>query len=293
MCPAPEYSLPAAPPASLPADLGEVVQKALEEDIGSGDLSAALVEEARPVRGHILVREAAVLCGQPWVEEVFRRLDPRVRLQWRYQDGDTPAAGEILCHLDGPARPILSGERTALNFLQLLSGTATLSRAYAERARGAATVLLDTRKTLPGLRSAQKYAVRCGGCHNHRMGLFDALLLKENHQRAAASLKTLMGAARARFPQQTLEVEVRSLEELRRALELGAELILLDNFTLPQLRQAVRMGAGKASLEASGNIHLENLEEILATGVERVSIGALTKHCRSVDMSLCIESSED
>jgi len=277
---------------ALPSDLATQVEAALREDIGSGDVTAALVPAAQQVRGSVITRERAVLCGSPWVQETFRRLDERVQLSWQAHDGQTVSAGATLFSIRGPARAVLTGERTALNFLQLLCATATITRAYVEALAGTACRILDTRKTLPGLRSAQKYAVRCGGGDNHRMGLYDRVLIKENHIAAAGSITAAIAAARERAPGISVEVEVESLSELHEALQAHPDIILLDDFSLADLRTAVavnRERGAPAQLEASGSISLERVREIAETGVDFVSVGSLTKHVRAVDLSMRLE----
>jgi nicotinate-nucleotide pyrophosphorylase (carboxylating) len=271
------------PPRTL---IEDDVQRALAEDVGSGDLTAQLVPDA-DAHAELLTREDAVLCGTAWFDEVFRQLDARVRVTWYKHDGDRVAANTLLCRLDGPARTLLSGERCALNFLQTLSGTATLTARYVETLRGTRAKLLDTRKTLPGLRRAQKYAVVCGGGHNHRLGLYDAVLIKENHIAAAGSVSAALARARAAVtPDIPVEIEVETLTQLREALDAGAARILLDNFDLARLTTAVRDTAGRAALEASGGITLDNIRAIAETGVDYISVGSLTKHLRAIDLSL-------
>ena len=281
------------PVDTLPPDLGEQVVRALEEDVGSGDLTAALVPSGRRAVATVITREDAVLCGCAWFDEVFRRLDPSVRVSWDANDGDAVAAGQRLCRLDGPARPLLTGERTALNFLQTLSGTATTTRRYAALIDDLPCRVLDTRKTLPGLRRAQKYAVLCGGGRNHRMGLYDGVLVKENHIVAAGSIGAAVSAARAAGTGIPVEVEVESLDELRQALDAGADMALLDEFSLDDLRTAVAINRshprGPMKLEASGNVNFETLRAVAETGVDFVSIGSLTKHVRAVDLSMRFE----
>ena len=272
---------------TLPDDIAETVRRALAEDVGAGDLTADLIPANIRAQAQVITREEAVLCGQAWFEEVFRSLDKRVRVEWLARDGERVRANQILCTLEGPARALLTGERTALNFLQTLSGTATVTRRYVDAVQGTRAQILDTRKTLPGLRGAQKYAVRCGGGQNHRMGLYDAILIKENHIAAAGSVSAAVRAARAAAPGgTTVEVEVENLEQLKEALAAGTDRLLLDNFSLKRLREAVHETAGRAKLEASGGITLENLRTIAETGVDYISIGALTKHVRAVDLSL-------
>ena len=239
----------------LPPDIKECVQRALAEDLGSGDRTAALIPQAAQAQARVISRERAIVCGRAWFDEVFAQLDARVTLSWEIQDGDSVQTGQTLCTLRGPARAVLSGERTALNFLQTLSGTATTTRVYVDAVRGTAAVILDTRKTLPGLRRAQKYAVTCGGGQNHRMGLYDAILIKENHIRASGSISAALAAARAAGGERVpLEIEVENLEQLHAALAAGAQRLLLDNFDLAGLRSAVAVTAGRARLEASGGV---------------------------------------
>ena len=268
-------------------DINASVARALAEDIGSGDITAALIPEQTTAQAAVVCREAAVLCGRPWFDEVFRQLDGRVQIIWHAQDGDCIHPEQTLCELHGTARPLLAGERTALNFLQTLSGTATQTRTYVEAVRGTHATILDTRKTIPGLRAAQKYAVACGGGHNHRMGLYDAVLLKENHIAAAGSVTAALAQARAAVAAEVpIEIEVENLDQLRAALSVGATRILLDNFDLSLLTAAVRETGGRAKLEASGGITLDNIRAIAQTGVDFISIGGLTKHLLAIDLSL-------
>lgn len=277
----------------VPPDLAEQVARTLAEDVGRGDLTAALVPEGRRGRARVITREAAVLCGRPWFDEVFRQLDPSVRVQWSVDEGSSVAPDQLLCRLDGPARSLLTGERTALNFLQSLSGTATTTRRYVDLVAGLPCRILDTRKTIPGLRRAQKYAVRCAGGSNHRMGLHDGILVKENHIMAAGSIAAAVAAARVAGHSVPVEVEVETLDELRQALEAGADMALLDEFSLDDLRAAVALNRdhpnGPMKLEASGNITFETLRPIAETGVDFISIGSLTKHLRAVDLSMRFE----
>jgi nicotinate-nucleotide pyrophosphorylase (carboxylating) len=271
----------------LPDDISDSVRRALAEDIGSGDLTAALISADSRVRGHVITRDDAVLCGTAWFDEVFHQLDQRVVVTWEAQDGGHIHAGETLCHVRGPARAVLSGERMALNFLQLLSGVATRTRHYVDAIRGTGARILDTRKTLPGLRKAQKYAVTCGGGKNHRLGLFDGVLIKENHVLAAGSITRAMQQAKASTPQGIpIEIEVENLQQLHEALAAGADSLLLDNFDLEALREAVQYTRGRATLEASGGITLENVRAIAETGVDFISVGVLTKNIRAVDLSM-------
>ena len=276
-----------------PNDLAKTVATALAEDVGSGDLTAALVPAARNGRARIITREAAVLAGRPYVDEVFRQVDPRVQVEWNANDGDAIVPDQFLYRLNGPARSLLTGERTALNFVQLLSGTATATRRYADAIAGLPCRILDTRKTIPGLRNAQKYAVRCGGGTNHRIGLYDGILIKENHIIAAGSIAVAVAAARASGARVPVEVEVESLDELRQALDAGADMALLDEFSLDDLRAAVAMNRAHPrspmKLEASGGITLESLRAIAETGVDFISVGSLTKHVRAIDLSMRFE----
>ena len=274
---------PTLPPRAL---IEDDVRRALAEDIGSGDLTAQLVPDAQ-AHAELLTREDAVLCGTAWCDEVFRQLDARVRMTWLKHDGEHVTANALLCRLDGPARALLSGERSALNFLQTLSGTATLAARYADAVRGTRAKVLDTRKTIPGLRRAQKYAVSCGGGHNHRLGLYDAVLIKENHIAAAGSVTAALAQARAAVAEAVpIEIEVENMDQLRAALNAGATRILLDNFDLAGLAGAVRETAGRAQLEASGGVTLDNIRAIAQIGVDFISVGGLTKHVRAIDLSL-------
>ncbi len=273
-------------PELLKQDLEISVRRALEEDIGSGDITAALIPADQQARARVIAREVATVCGRDWVNEVFRQVDPEVTVHWQVADGDRVEADQTLFTLDGPARSLLTGERCALNFLQTLSGTATRSHYYSELVRGTEVRLLDTRKTLPGLRNAQKYAVGCGGCYNHRIGLYDAFLIKENHIAACGSIAQAVAQARTNEPDKPVEVEVENLDEFRQALDAGADTIMLDNFSLSDMRKAVQDSRGKAKLEASGGITDETLRSYAETGVDYISIGALTKDCKSIDLSM-------
>lgn len=270
--------------------IAPTVAAALAEDIGGGDLTAALIDEDEVVGATIIARESLVLAGHPWATEVFRQLDERILVDWYVEDGQRAETDDVICKLVGPARPLLSGERTALNFLQTLSGTATVTAEYVAAVAGTRARVLDTRKTLPGLRQAQKYAVRCGGGHNHRVGLYDAILIKENHVRGAGSITEALRRALATAADVLVEVEVESLDELREALDAGAGRILLDNFSLDDMREAVAINAGygyvAAELEASGNVSLETIREIAETGVDYISTGAITKNVRAIDLSM-------
>ncbi len=277
-------------PVALPSDLADQVARALREDVGSGDLTAALIPADRSAHATVVTREPAILCGRDWVEEVFRQLGGPVRIQWHARDGDALADAQTICRMEGPARELLTGERTALNFLQLLSGTATAAHRFAEAITGTSCQILDTRKTLPGLRTAQKYATRCGGARNHRMGLYDAILIKENHIAAAGSIAAAVAAARKQGGA-TVEVEVENLDELRQALAARPDMILLDDFTLADLEAAVRLNRehkAAIKLEASGGVSLKNVRAIAQTGVDYISIGSITKHVQAIDLSMRI-----
>jgi len=277
------------PGGELPPDLSAQVARALAEDIGAGDVTAALIPTDTVARATLVTREPMILCGSAWLEETFRQIDPLVEVQWLAAEGAEVPSGAALCEIRGRARSILTGERCSLNFLQTLSGTATTTHRYAEAVRGTHCRILDTRKTLPGLRLAQKYAVRCGGGHNHRLGLYDRVLIKENHIVAAGSIPAAVRAARRNSPGTAVEVEVETLAELRTALNEAPDFILLDDFSLDDMRAAVneRNSAGsRALLEASGSVDVESLVKIAATGVDFVSIGALTKHVHAIDLSL-------
>jgi nicotinate-nucleotide pyrophosphorylase (carboxylating) len=269
-----------------PDDVRDDVTRALAEDIGSGDITAPLIPANIEGQAAVICREEAVICGTMWFEQVFYSLEPRVAITWRVRDGESVAPAQTLCTLTGPARALLSGERTALNFLQTLSGTATRARRYATAVAGTGAKVLDTRKTLPGLRSAQKYAVRCGGCYNHRMGLYDAVLIKENHILAAGSIKQAVAAARNCAAGKTVEVEVENLDELREALAAATDIILLDNFSISMLAEAVTITQKRAKLEASGGITLDNICRIAETGVDYISVGSITKDVQAVDLSM-------
>lgn len=263
------------------------VSLALKEDIGSGDLTAELIPEKACSEARVISRQSAVLCGQEWFNEVFAQLDSSIRIEWQVKDADKVGPNQLLCTLKGPSRALLSGERTALNFLQTLSGTATLASRYAEAVVGTGVKVLDTRKTIPGLRRAQKYAVTCGGCHNHRIGLYDGVLIKENHIAAAGSIAAAVAKARETAPTGIpVEVEVETLDELRQALTAGADILLLDNMETELLRQAVAINKGKAKLEASGGITLLTIRNVAETGVDFVSVGEITKELHAVDLSM-------
>ena len=281
-----------APDLAPPADLPDQVAAALREDIGSGDVTAQLVPEDQRVTGRVVTREDAVLSGRPWAEETFRRLDTRIRLTWRAADGQRLTAGGVIFEIEGPARPILTGERTAINFLQLLSATATQASRFAAAVAGTGCKVIDTRKTLPGLRTAQKYAVRCGGCTNHRMGLYDMVLIKENHIAAAGSITAAITAARAVGRGLKVEVEVESLAELEEALRAGPDIVLLDDFSMEDLAAAVALNRSRGkpvAFEASGSVNLENVRAIAETGVDFVSSGGLTKNVSAIDLSMRLD----
>jgi nicotinate-nucleotide pyrophosphorylase (carboxylating) len=272
-----------SPPAQ--ADIDFDVAHALAEDIGSGDVTAALLPD-RPARGYVIAKQAAVIAGRPWFVACFLALDRQVRLHWRVEEGQAVAANTVLCSFDGRSRALVSAERCALNFLQTLSATATRTAEYVAAVAGTGTRILDTRKTLPGLRLAQKYAVRAGGGSNHRMGLYDAVMLKENHILAAGSIAAAAANARALYPALPLIIEVENLDELGQALATACTRILIDDFSVADMRAAVRLAAGRVPLEVSGGVELPRLREFADTGVDFISVGALTKHIRAVDLSM-------
>jgi nicotinate-nucleotide pyrophosphorylase (carboxylating) len=275
--------------ARLPDDLPEQVSRALREDIGSGDVTAQLIAADARARARVLCRESAVICGTAWFDESFRQIDAAVRVRWQAADGERVAPDTVLCELEGPARALLTGERTALNFLQLLSATATATARYVQAVAGTACRILDTRKTLPGLRTAQKYAVLCGGGQNHRMGLYDMVLVKENHIAAAGSIAAAVAAARDLSPAVPVEVETENLGEVAAALAARCDIIMLDDFPLAELERAValnRAAPHPAKLEASGGVSLERIGAMAATGVDFISVGGLTKHVQAVDLSM-------
>lgn len=267
-------------------DIEQQVKQALDEDVGAGDLTADLIPADAIADAVLISREDAVLCGQAWFNEVFQQLDESVSVTWHFQDGDAIKANSEICRLSGPARSILTGERTAMNFLQTLSATATLTNHYVQLVADFKVDVLDTRKTLPGLRLAQKYAVHCGGGVNHRIGLFDEILIKENHINAAGSIAAAVSQARTLHPGISIEVEVESFDELEQALAAEADIIMLDNFTTADMTKAVDMTQGRSQLEASGNVNADTIRAIAATGVDRISIGALTKDVKAVDLSM-------
>ncbi|WP_191833636.1 carboxylating nicotinate-nucleotide diphosphorylase [Pseudomonas fluorescens] len=272
--------------ADLTAEIEANVRRALLEDIGSGDITAQLIPAERLAQATIITRDDCVIAGTAWVDAVFRQLDPRVAVHWQVKDGERAQANQVLFHLEGPARSLLTGERSALNFLQMLSGVATRAQLLADMVADTQVKLLDTRKTLPGLRLAQKYAVTCGGCHNHRIGLFDAFLIKENHIAASGGIAQAISAAHKIAPGKPVEVEVESLDELKQALDAGADIVMLDELSLDDMREAVRLNAGKAKLEASGGVNESTLRVIAETGVDYISIGAMTKDVKAVDLSM-------
>ena len=274
-------------------DLEASIAAALAEDLGSGDATASLIPLGRQATATVIAREAAVLCGQRWFNGVFSAIDPAVQIEWLKQDGDPLAADDLVCRLQGPARALVTGERSALNFLQTLSGTASVTRRYADALSNSRTRLLDTRKTLPGLRRAQKYAVRCGGGFNHRAGLYDGVLIKENHIAAAGSVSAAIRLIHAAGLGLPVEVEVEHLAQIEEAIGSGADMLLLDNFSTDMLREAVQLTAGRVKLEASGGFELVDLPAIGATGVDFVSVGSLTKHLRATDFSMRITHAND
>lgn len=270
----------------LPNDIQASVARALAEDIGSGDVTAELIPADKQATATVICREDAIVCGVVWFNEVFGQLDPTVQVEWQYQDGDSVAANALLCTLRGSARSILSGERAALNFLQTLSATATATRRYVDLVAHTQCRILDTRKTLPGLRTAQKYAVLCGGGTNHRIGLYDRVLIKENHIMAAGSITAAIQQARQLHPGILVEVETENLQELAEASAAQADIIMLDEYSLADMREAVRVTAGKIPLEASGGVNLDTVRTIAETGVDFVSVGEITKHIRAIDLSM-------
>ncbi|MBV0932706.1 carboxylating nicotinate-nucleotide diphosphorylase [Marinobacterium weihaiense] len=272
----------------LKPTIEENVRTALLEDVGNGDITAELIPASDQKKARVISRQTAVICGQAWVDEVFRQVDPDVKIEWLVRDGDRVERDQVLFRLEGSARSLLTGERAALNFLQTLSGTATLSHDYAQRVAGTPVTLLDTRKTIPGLRMGQKYAVSCGGCSNHRIGLYDAFLIKENHIMACGGIEQAIETARRNHPGKPVEIEVETEAQLERALVAGADIVMLDNFSPKRMVAAVAQTAGRAKLEASGNITDATLLDYANTGVDYISIGALTKHCQAVDLSMRI-----
>jgi nicotinate-nucleotide pyrophosphorylase (carboxylating) len=271
---------------ALPQTIAENARAALAEDVGSGDITAELIDAAARAHASVITREPGVFCGRAWADEVCRQVDTGIVCTWHVADGERVEAGQLLLELDGAARALLTAERTVLNFLQLLSGTATLARSYADRVANTRLRILDTRKTIPGLRLAQKYAVRCGGCANHRLGLYDAFLIKENHIAAAGSIGAAVAAARRIAPGKPVEVEVENIEEFRTALVAGADIIMLDEFSSTDMHTAVALNQHQVKLEVSGGVTLATIGAIAATGVDFVSVGEITKSVRPLDLSM-------
>jgi nicotinate-nucleotide pyrophosphorylase (carboxylating) len=269
--------------------INTIVDLALKEDIGSGDITASLIPEDRQATATVICRDHAIICGRTWFDTCFERFDPAVEIDWQIEEPDSVSPDTLLCRLSGPARSLLTVERSALNFLQTLSAVATSTRAYVDALGSSHTRILDTRKTLPGLRTAQKYAVACGGGKNHRVGLYDALLIKENHIMAAGGISAAVQAGRRLHPDKTLEVETEDLTEFQEALTAGADIIMLDNFDLGMITEAVTLNAGRSKLEVSGNVVLENIHEFAESGVDYISIGALTKNIQAIDLSMRID----
>lgn len=271
------------PPA---AEIQIEVATAIAEDVGGGDLTAGLLPDELSAQAQVVARDSGIVCGVSWFDEVFRQIDAHTRIRWQVADGDRVKDNQQLCFIEGRAQSLLTGERTALNFLQSLSGTATQASRYVQAVAGCDVRILDTRKTIPGLRLAQKYAVRCGGGHNHRIGLYDAILIKENHIQAAGSIAAVLNRAQRNFPDVETEIEVESLQEFQQALEAGAKRVLLDNFSIDDLHQAVAVNEGRARLEVSGGVTIECIRELAETGVDDISVGALTKHLQAFDLSM-------
>lgn len=278
--------MPSKPTISVSDAIHLQVQQALAEDLGSGDVTASLIDPEHCSMAQVISREAAVICGRVWFTQSFRQLAENVVIEWLVEDGDSVKPNQLLCKITGPTRALLSAERTALNFLQTLSGTATLARQYVDKVANLPVTILDTRKTIPGLRQAQKYAALCGGCANHRHGLYDGILIKENHIIASGSIADAIKRARNLGTQLPVEVEVESLDEVNQAIEAGADILLLDNFDLAQLREAVALCNGKARLEASGGVTLDTVRAIAETGVDMISSGSLTKDVKAIDLSM-------
>lgn len=267
----------------------KLIDSALQEDIDRGDITAKLISKTAQSHAHIISQQTAIICGIDFVTAVFAKIDPKIKITWLVQDGTRVSANQCLCKLVGPTRSLLTGERTALNFLQTLSSTATLTHQFVSKIKGTKTIILDTRKTLPGLRLAQKYAVICGGGRNHRFGLYDAILIKENHIAACGSITHAVNKAKKLYPKKTIEVEVRNLKELREALETCVDIIMLDNFTPKAVNDAVHISKGRAKLEASGGINLKNIRAFAKTGVDFISVGALTKTVIPIELSMLID----
>jgi len=275
----------------LQDDITRSVELALAEDLGYqdhhvGDITANLIPANNMAQANVISREVAVFCGKAWAEEVFKQLGGEVAIHWLVDDGDIVAPNEVLCELSGPTRLLLTGERVALNFIQMLSGTATITKRYVDAIEGTQTRLLDTRKTIPGQRTAQKYAVKCGGGANHRIGLFDAYLIKENHIMGCGGIEQAIAKARELHPDKPVEVEVESIDELTQALDAGSDIVMLDNFDIAMMQQAVSLNAGRAKLEVSGNVTIETIEDFARTGIDYISVGALTKHVQATDLSM-------
>jgi len=264
----------------------EDVKRALAEDVGEGDISTQIINPDQLAKARIITRENGYFCGKPWVNEVFNQLDPDIKISWHAQDGEKIITNQTIFKVEGKARSLLTGERTALNFIQMLSAVTTKAHYFADLVKGTNVKILDTRKTLPGLRLAQKYAVSCGGCHNHRLGLYDAFLIKENHIASCGSIVVAVASAKQIAPNKLVEIEVENLAELEQALNAGADIILLDNFSLQNMQNAVKINAGKAKLEVSGNVNEGNIYEIAQTGVDFISVGALTKNIKALDLSM-------
>jgi nicotinate-nucleotide pyrophosphorylase (carboxylating) len=269
-----------------PSEIKHQVELALAEDVGSGDITAQLISEHTTSQATIITRDGGVFVGEAWVREVFAQLDPSVEIHFQVKDGDRLEPNQVLYTLSGNSRSLLTGERAALNFVQLLSGTATTCRRYADMVEGTQVKLLDTRKTIPVFRNAQKYAVSCGGCHNHRVGLYDAFLIKENHIAACGGIEQAVNKAKEIAPGKPVEIEVESLDELQAAIDAGADIVMLDNFSLADMREGVALSAGRVKLEASGNVTDKTLRPIAETGVDYISIGALTKDVKALDLSM-------
>jgi nicotinate-nucleotide pyrophosphorylase (carboxylating) len=271
---------------NLPKDIASVVRNALEEDVGDGDTTASLIPAETNTAASVICREPAILCGTAWFEQTFYQLSDECIVTWNKHDGDSIEANDAICRLEGPARALVTGERSALNFLQTLSGTATATRDYVKRLNGTNVTLLDTRKTIPGLRGAQKYAVLCGGGQNHRIGLFDGILIKENHIAAAGSIPAAIAAMRSNYPELTIEIEVETIAQMEPAIGAGANMLLLDNFSNEDLRKAVVLAAERVKLEASGGFEFDGIRAVAETGVDFISVGALTKHLKAIDFSM-------
>jgi len=273
-------------PQDTAGDIPLCVARALQEDIGHGDITAMLIPAEQEAKGEVVSREHAVICGRPWVDEVFRQLDPNTSIDWLVEDGDKVAPDQLLFSISGNARVLLTGERTALNFLQMLSGTATLARQYADLTTGSEVKILDTRKTIPGLRLAQKYAVTVGGCSNHRIGLYDAFLIKENHIAACGGIALAVAKAREIAPEKIVEVEVENLDELNEALDAQADVVMLDNFSPSDIENLKHLNIGETKIEVSGNITHESVKQYISSAVNYISSGSLTKHVQAVDLSM-------